>query len=352
MRGWADRAGKVPGFNRHFLLVSYSKKLTECNQTDIFFVKKGIMEYYQILGLAKSASTDEIKKAYRKLALKYHPDKNQGNKDAEEKFKEISEAYAVLSDPEKRKQYDTYGSAGFRQRYSQEDIFRNFDLNDILRQFGFGGGFRSTGDFRSAGPSSFGSFFSQAGAQRGGCGNSGCGPQPSKGNDLTYEMTVTLEEVLHGAEKAISLRQNGQTQNVSVRIPKGIEDGKRLRLSGKGAPSSSGGPSGDLYLKVHVAEHPVFQRVEDDLVVEHRIPFSDACLGVAIEVATLDGKKFNVKVPPGVQQEAKLRIKGHGLPAGPMGQRGDLLVKIAIRIPKTLTPEQEEVVKSLAAVSL
>lgn len=315
-------------------------------------MKKGIMEYYQILGVAKSASADEIKKAYRKLALKFHPDKNQGNKDAEEKFKEISEAYAVLSDPEKRKQYDTYGSAGFRQRYSQEDIFRNFDLNDILRQFGFGGGFRSTGSFRSAGPSSFGSFFSQAGAQRGGCGSSGCGTQPSKGNDLTYEMTITLEEVLHGAEKAISLRQNGQTQNVSVRIPKGIEDGKRLRLSGKGAPSSSGGPPGDLYLKVHVAEHPVFQRADDDLVVERRIPFSDACFGVAIEVATLDGKKFNVKVPPGVQQEAKLRIKGHGLPAGPMGQRGDLLVKIAIRIPKTLTPEQEEVVKSLAAVSL
>ena len=317
------------------------------------------MEYYHILGLSKNASADEIKKAYRKLALKYHPDKNQGNKAAEEKFKEISEAYAVLSDPEKKRQYDTYGSAGFRQRYSQEDIFRNFDLNDILRQFGFGGGFRSTGGFqpggfRSAGPSSFASFFSNAGA-RGGCGSGGsggCGPQSSKGNDLAYELTITLEEVLHGAEKTISLRQNGQTENVSVRIPKGIEDGKRLRLSGKGAPSPSGGPPGDLYLKVHVAEHPLFQRVEDDLVVERRIPFSDACLGVTIEVTTLDGKKFNVKVPAGVQQEAKLRIKGHGLPGGPLGQRGDLLVKIAVQIPKNLTPEQEEVVKSLAAVSL
>ncbi|MBM9536428.1 DnaJ C-terminal domain-containing protein [Desulfobulbus alkaliphilus] len=314
------------------------------------------MEYYQILGVGKNASADEIKKAYRKLALKYHPDKNQGDKDAEEKFKEISEAYAVLSDPEKKRQYDRYGAAGFRQRFTQEDIFRNFDLNDILRQFGFGGGFRSTGGFqqggfRATGPSPFASFFSNAGA-RGGCGSGGCGPQPSKGKDLTYEMTITLEEVLHGAEKTITLRQNGQNENVSVRIPKGIEDGKRLRLSGKGASSSSGGSPGDLYLKVHVAEHPLFQRVEDDLVLEHRIPFSEACLGVTIEVTTLDGKKFNVKVPPGVQQEAKLRIKGHGLPAGPMGQRGDLLVKIAVRIPKTLTPEQEEVVKSLAAVSL
>jgi curved DNA-binding protein len=315
------------------------------------------MEYYQILGVAKTATADEIKKAYRKLALKYHPDKNPDNKAAEEKFKEISEAYAVLSDPEKRQQYDTYGSAGFRQRYSQEDIFRNFDLNDILRQFGFGGGFRgtggfhTTGNFRPAGGGSpFDNIFGQAG-MRGGCGG-GCGPQPVKGNDLTYEMTVSLEEVLHGAEKTIGLRQNGQTQNVSVKIPKGIEDGKRLRLSGKGAHSSSGGPAGDLYLKVHVAEHPVFQRVEDDLVVEHRIPFSEACLGTTLEVTTLDGKKFNVKVPAGVQQEAKLRIKGHGLPAGPIGHRGDLLVKIAVRIPKTLSPEQEEAVRALTSVSL
>lgn len=315
------------------------------------------MEYYQILGVAKTATADEIKKAYRKLALKYHPDKNPGDKQAEDKFKEISEAYAVLSDPEKRQQYDTFGSAGFRQRYSQEDIFRNFDLNDILRQFGFGGGFRGAGNFHTSGfrtagggGSPFDNIFGQAG-MRGGCGGS-CGPQPVKGNDLTYEMTVTLEDVLHGAEKTISLRQDGKTQNVSVKIPKGIEDGKRLRLSGKGASSSSGGSAGDLYLKVHVAEHPVFQRVEDDLVVEHRIPFSETCLGSTIEVTTLDGKKFNVKVPAGVQQEAKLRIKGHGLPAGPIGHRGDLLVKIAVRIPKTLTAEQEEAVKALAAVGL
>ncbi|MGD9948321.1 MAG: DnaJ C-terminal domain-containing protein [Desulfobulbus sp.] len=317
------------------------------------------MEYYQILGVAKTASADEIKKAYRKLAIKYHPDKNPDDKQAEEKFKEISEAYAVLSDKEKRQQYDTFGSTGFKQRYSQEDIFRNFDLNDILRQFGFGGGFRPggggsyhTSGFRNAGGGSpFDNIFGGAG-MRGGCGGGGCGPQSVKGGDLTYELQVSLEDVLHGAEKAISLRQNGQTQNVSVKVPKGIEDGKRLRLSGKGAPSSSGGPAGDLYLKVHVANHPVFQRVDDDLVVEHRIPFSEACMGATIEVATLDGKKFNVKVPVGVQQEAKLRIKGHGLPAGPIGQRGDLLVKIAVRIPKELTPEQEEAVKALAAVGL
>ena len=314
------------------------------------------MEYYEVLGVAKTATADEIKKAYRKLALKYHPDKNPGDKAAEEKFKEISEAYAVLSDAEKRKQYDTFGSTGFRQRYSQEDIFRNFDLNDILRQFGFGGGFRGTGGFHTGGfrtaggGSPFEGMFGQT-MRGGGCGG-GCGPQPVKGGDLTYELTVTLEDVLHGAEKTISLRQNGRSQNVSVKVPKGIEDGKRLRLPGKGGPSSSGGPPGDLYRKVHVADHPVFQRVDDDLVVEHRLPFSEACFGTSIEVATLDGKKFNVRVPPGVQQDAKLRIKGHGLPAGPIGHRGDLLVKIAVQVPKSLTPEQEEAVRSLAAVAL
>ena len=316
------------------------------------------MEYYQVLGVAKTATADEIKKAYRKLALKYHPDKNSGDKKAEEKFKEISEAYAVLSDTEKRKQYDTFGSDGFRQRYSQEDIFRNFDLNDILRQFGFGGGFRSSGGFRpsggfggASGGSPFDTIFGQAGMRGGGCG--GCGPQQQvRGEDLTYELHVSLEEVLHGADKTINLRSNGQMQQVSVKVPKGIEDGKRLRLSGKGAPSASGGPAGDLYLKVHVAPHPVFQRVDDDLVVEQRIPFSEACLGATVEVTTLDGKKFNVKVPPGVQQDAKLRLKGHGLPSGPIGHRGDILVKIAVQVPKSLTPEQEELVKSLATVSL
>jgi curved DNA-binding protein len=316
-------------------------------------MNESIMEYYQVLGVAKTASADEIKKAYRKLALKYHPDKNQGKKEAEEKFKGISEAYAVLSDPEKRKQYDTYGSDGFRQRYSQEDIFRNFDINDVLRQFGFGGGFRSAGGFRTtSGGSPFDTIFSQSGMRGGGCQGGGCGSQPVKGNDLTYELTVTLEEVLHGAEKTVNLRQNGQTQSVSVKVPKGIETGKRLRLSGKGGISPSGGPAGDLYLKIQVAPHPVFQRLDDDLVVEKRIPFSEACLGTTVEVETLDGKKFNVKVPPGVQQEAKLRIKGHGLPVGPIGHRGDILVKIAVQIPKTLTPEQEEVIKTLPAVSL
>lgn len=262
-----------------------------------------------------------------------------------------------MSDPEKKTQYDTYGSSGFHQRFSQEDIFRNFDLNDILNQFGFGGGgSRSAGGFRSSGPGGRGAspfdFFSN-GNMGGGCGGGGgCQTQPQKGNDLTYEIAVSLEEVLQGAEKAISLRQNGRTNNVSVKVPKGIESGKRLRLSGKGAPSSNGGPPGDLYLKVKMADHPLFERNDDDLMMEKRIPFSQACLGTTIEVVTLEGKKFNVKVPSGVQQEAKLRIKGHGLPSGPIGSRGDILVKIAIKIPTNLDTAQEAAIKTLADLSL
>lgn len=312
------------------------------------------MEYYDILGVAKSASAAEIKKAYRKLALKYHPDRNKGEKAAEEKFKQISEAYAVLSDAEKKQQYDTYGSTNFHQRYSQEDIFRNFDLNDILRQFGFGGtngGHHSTGYGNTMGGGSpFNSFFGQAGMGGGGCGG-GC-HQAEKGQDMTYQITVTLDEVLSGADRSITLRKNGQPQQVSVKIPKGIEQGKKLRLKGKGGASRNGGPPGDLYLKVEIAQHPVFHREGDDLVVEKFLNFSDACMGGRVEVETLDGKKFSVKVPCGSVNGSRLRIRGYGLPVGPLGERGDLYVKLAVKVPEQLNEEQMELVSRLRELGL
>lgn len=314
------------------------------------------MEYYKILGVDKTASAAEIKKAYRKLALKYHPDKNPDNKEAEAKFKQISEAYAVLSDEKKRQEYDTYGSAGFQQRYSQEDIFRNFDLNDILNQFGFGGAGGGRSTFRFSGQGGGGNpfdFFSQGGggARGGGCGG-GCRPQPVKGQDQTYELAISLEDVLHGAEKNISLRRDGDTRNIAVKIPKGIESGKRLRLSGKGAPSPSGGLPGDLFLKVTVQPHETFTRDGDNLITEKKVPFSRACLGTSVEISSLDGRTFKLKVPAGVQQEAKLRIKGHGLPSGPIGDRGDLYVKFLVEIPRKLTQEQECAVEKLAELGL
>jgi curved DNA-binding protein len=307
------------------------------------------MDYYETLGVTKESTETEIKKAYRKLALKFHPDKNKGDKGAEDKFKEISEAYAVLSDPEKKQQYDLYGSNDFRQRYSQEDIFRGFDVNDILRQFS--GGRQST-SFRSAsgGGNPFGSFFSQE--QGGGCGGGGCQEAPERGHDMTYQITVTLDEIFHGAERTITLRKNGTTQNVSVKIPKGIEEGKKLRLQGKGGASSNGGPPGDLFLKVEIVPDNKFAKEGDDLIVQKLISFSEACFGTKIEVESIDGKKFMVKITPGTVHDSRLRIKGYGLPTGPMGDRGDLYVIIGIEIPKELSDEQKKVVEQLQECGL
>jgi curved DNA-binding protein len=311
------------------------------------------MDYYETLGVSKDASNEQIKKTYRKLALKYHPDKNKGSKEAEEKFKKISEAYAVLSDSEKRQQYDMYGSDGFQQRYSQEDIFRGSNIGDILREFGFGGFGGAT--FRSAGGGSpFEAFFHQATGMGGqqSFHTAGRAQQPAKGSDITFELAITLNDVLNGAEKTVSLRHRGQIENVSVKVPIGIEAGKKLRLSGKGSPSPAGGPPGDLYLLVKVMPHDIFSREGLDLVSQQKIPFSAACLGTTIEVPTLEGKQLKVRVPAGIQQNARLRIKGRGLPTGPKGNRGDIYVQIGSEVPKKLTGEQKKLVKQLAEEGL
>ena len=175
---------------------------------------------------------------------------------------------------------------------------------------------------------------------------------PAKGQDLTYQLTVTLDDIMSGAEKNISLRTNGAVQNVSVRIPKGIEAGKKLRLKGKGGPAPDGGIPGDLYLKVEIASHCLFERDGDDLVMVAQIPFSDACLGTFVEVVSLEGKKIKVKVPPGTGCDAKLRVKGHGLPRGLMGERGDIYVRIAVEVPATLSEEQLKTVSKLKEIGL
>jgi len=310
------------------------------------------MDYYKLLGVEKTASPEEIKKAYRKLALKHHPDRNKGNKEAEEQFKKISEAYAVLSDKEKRQQYDSFGSAGFQQRYSQEDIFRNADLGDILREFGinFGGGGRTT--FRSSGGG--GNIFEEMFRQPGAGGRSGHGfhqefhqQQQVNGNDLSLELPITLNEVLTGAEKTISLGRGSAAEKVSVKIPAGIETGKKLRISGKGSPSPMGGPPGDLYLLIKIEPHPIYIREGSHLTMDLQIPYSSAVLGAEVEVPTLEGKQLKVKVPPGCQPQAKLRLRKHGLPDSPGGPRGDLLVKILVAVPKALSEEQKELVDRL-----
>ena len=213
-------------------------------------------DYYQVLGVDKKATADEIKKVYRKLALKWHPDKNPNNKAAEEKFKKISEAYAVLSDEKKRGEYDQFGSADqYRQQYSQEDIFRNFDINEILRGFGFEGG-------RGGGRTTFRTGRRGGGGARDdyddpfaglfGGGGMGGGRQqyanvPQKGQDAEYNLSISLEESVFGADKKISFQLENRIEDINVKIPAGISNGKKLRLPGKGLSGNNGGPSGDLY---------------------------------------------------------------------------------------------------------
>jgi curved DNA-binding protein len=298
-------------------------------------------DYYKTLGVGKSASVNDIKKAYRKLAMKYHPDHTKGDKAAEEKFKKITEAYAVLSDPEKRKQYDTFGSADFQQRYSQEDIFRNFDFSDILKEFGFGGGGSSAGgDYR----------FSFGGSPFGGGG--GRRQRAVKGTDLVYELPVTLREVATGTSKAVTFEHQGRRENINVRIPKGMQDGKRLRVPGKGDPSPYGGPAGDLYVKIKVLEDPVFKAENNDLTIYRTIRLTEALLGSQIAVPTLEGGELSLKIPPGTRHKTKMRLAGHGLSRMNGAGQGDLYVIVLVDVPKQLTPEQEKLVAKLADTGL
>jgi curved DNA-binding protein len=300
-------------------------------------------DYYKILGVTKTASVDDIKKAYRKLAMKYHPDHAKDDKNAEEKFKSISEAYAVLSDKEKRQQYDTYGSAGFHQKFSQEDIFRGFDFSDILKEFGFGG----AGFFGSSGPrqrfsysheSPFGGF----GQQRG----------PLKGNDLIYELPLTLQEVATGTQKIVDIRHAGQAEKLTVTIPKGMLPGKKLRLPGKGQLSPSGGPPGDLFIKAVLLNDPVYKIDGYDLLITRDIKLTEALMGTQITIPTLLGKELNMKIPSGTKHNTKMRVSAQGLPHMKGEAKGDLFIKIRVKMPKHLTDLQMELVKKLADTGL
>ena len=297
-------------------------------------------DYYDILGVKKNASDEEIKKSYRKLAMKYHPDHTKGDKGAEERFKKISEAYAVLSDKDKRKEYDTFGAEGFGQRFSQEDIFRGFDFGDIFREFGFGGsnffgnrrgGARRT--YRSGSPFGFGGEQQQA---------------QIKGSDLTYEIPLSLHEVISGTSKLVTLQHQGRSEKIEVKIPKGMLTGKKLRLAGKGNPSPLGGPSGDLYIQAKVIDDPNYELKGYDLYLNREVKLSEALLGTTLSVPTLEDKTLNLRIPPGTKPGTKLRMAGHGLPVMKEKKKGDLYVKIQIKIPKKLTREQKKLIQELA----
>jgi len=351
-------------------------------------------DYYEILGVQKNASKDQIKDAYRKLALQYHPDRNK-EASAEDKFKEISEAYAVLSDEQKRTQYDHMGHAAFDQRYSREDIFRGADFDSIFRDMGFGDLFRT--------------FF-------GGSGFGGGYERANRGDDIGYNLEITLEDAARGVEKEIhvprtekcdvcngsgakqgtkvsvcskchgagkvqNMRQSGfgmfvqvvacpqcrgkgklvenpcsncsgsglmrKNRKITVKVPQGIDDGYQLRLRGEGEMVTSGGEPGDLYVIVHVSQHKLFVRDGDDLYRVEMITFPQAALGAEISVPTLDGPAV-VKIRSGTQPGEVVRVKGQGMPKMRGYGKGDLIVKIGIVIPEKLTNQQQLLIEQLA----
>ncbi len=302
--------------------------------------------YYKILGVSKDASPEEIKKAFRRLALKYHPDKNRGDKVAEERFKEINEAYAVLSDPEKRRQYDTFGSTEFHRRFTQEDIFRNFDISSIFQDLGSAGGifFGGRGGAKVSFDDIFGQIFGNRDIGPGTSGTGGFQYAGARGQDVVLELPLSPEEAVNGSQKIISIQTSGRPERISVRIPKGIGPGKKIRIAGKGEPGPGG--RGDLYLLVRLKLDPRFRVDGSDVEIDRVIRFSDACLGTEIEVPTVEGKTVRLKVPEGTRCGRKLRLRGKGLPTA-FGGRGDQYIRILIDVPERLTLRQRMLAQKL-----
>ena len=284
-------------------------------------------DYYEILGVSKNASDDEIKKAYRKLAIKYHPDKNPGDKAAEEKFKEVSEAHEVLSDKEKRKRYDQFGHAGVGGNAGPSgNPFQggNFNFNGGSFNFDFGG----AGGFADI----FSDLFGFGSRSR----------RPRRGADVEARVTIEFEEAVFGTTVTIE-DKNGK--NLKVKIPAGIDDGMAIRLAGKGGDApEKGGEKGDLYVRVHVKPHKHLTREGNIILSEQTISMVDAALGCEIDVETVDGE-VRMRVPAGTQSGTPFRLSGHGLIMRADGDRGPHIVNIIVETPKNLSRKQKELLE-------
>jgi curved DNA-binding protein len=319
-------------------------------------------DYYSTLGVAKTATEKEIKQAFRKLARKYHPDVNPGDKASESKFKEINEAYEVLGDPAKRKKYDELG-ANWRL-YEQAEA--QGGPNPFAGQWnvnvgGAGGsGFRTMtqeemeGLFGESNPFSdfFTTFFGgglgeeSRRAARGGRG------RQRRGRDVEHELELTLEDAFHGATRRLSLKQDGHARTVDVRIPAGVGDGSRVRVAGEGEHGVGGAGSGDLYLRVKLKPHADFERKGRDLYVKVPVPVTTAVLGGEAEVQTLAGKPVRLRIPPLTQSGQVFRLKGYGMPAvGKPDDKGDAYARIEVQIPTELSPAEREHYEALAKLN-
>lgn len=320
----------------------------------------GFKDYYSVLGVSRDASEDDLKKAFRKLARRYHPDVAKNEKNAEERFKEINEAYEVLGDPKKRKRYDELGA-----RWQEPDQPPP-GPQASWRSAGGGGAGRGR-DFHFSGSTGFSDFFEQyfgRGGRSGfsfdeedfdGAGTGGAGG-PARGLDVEGELLVTLDEVVKGTERTLSVqhldRRTGEptTQTFKVRIPPGAEEGRRVRVPGKGAEGPNGTPPGDLFLRIRVAAHPDFKVRGSDLFYDLELAPWEAVLGTSVEIPTLHGS-VRLRVPPGTKAGQQLRVRGRGLPRAGRSERGDLYVVVAIQIPTELTTGQRELWEKLAEAS-
>lgn len=289
-------------------------------------------DYYKILGVDKKASADDIKKAYRKLAVKYHPDKNPGDKKAEEKFKEINEANDVLSDPVKRKKYDDLGANW--QTYQQGGGFQDFGGS---RQ-GHGNSGRGGTFYSSENEGGFSDFFESLFGSSAGFGG-GSRRTAMKGEDYQAETTITLEEAFHGTTRQVNLA----TQTLNLKLKPGIADGQVLRMKEKGGPGYNNGPAGDLFITIHVQKHPRYTRKGDDLYFDSPLDVFTAMLGGKLAVQAID-KTLNINIPPGTDSDKTFRLKEMGMPeySNPK-QRGDAYVRVVITVPKNLSEKDREV---------
>jgi DnaJ-class molecular chaperone len=341
-------------------------------------------DYYQILGVDRKADEKEIKRAYRKLARQHHPDINPNNKGAEAKFKEINEAFQVLSDKEKRSLYDQFGEnydkfqAGAPGGYASNTHFNNANLEDLFNRHRPGG---SGPRAQNVDPSEFGDLFDNlfsgargsSGAttgrtqERGGFNFGGFGGRartrgPQKGQDIEQPLQISLPESIRGTQRALQLTitdpntGHADARNVTVKIPAGVKEGARVRVANQGASGTSGGGNGDLYLIISIAPHPFWTREGYDLRCEVPVTFAEAALGATIDVPTINGR-VQMKIPAGTQSGQTFRLSGRGVPhlakngSAPNGKEaGDQYVKIKIAVPKNLSPREEELIKELSGL--